>query len=37
MTPPFDPVRDLQISRLRRATPEAIWRAWTEPARFERS
>lgn len=35
MTPTFDPARDLHISRIIRASPAAIWRAWTDPRCFE--
>jgi uncharacterized protein YndB with AHSA1/START domain len=35
LSPPFDPSRDLQISRVIKAPRSAIWRAWSEPASFE--
>lgn len=35
ITPEFDPERDLRISRVIRAAPVAIWRAWTDPRAFE--
>lgn len=35
MTPTFDAARDLRISRVIRARPTAIWRAWTDPRKFE--
>ena len=28
---PFDPERDLRLERQMAATPEAVWRCWTEP------
>ena len=31
----FDPERDLRIDRPMRASPEAIWRCWTDEALFE--
>jgi uncharacterized protein YndB with AHSA1/START domain len=36
MTPTFDPIRDLKMSRVIKAEPSAIWRAWTDRASFER-
>ena len=35
MTATFDPERDLTISRLIKAPRAAVWRAWTDPRRFE--
>ena len=35
LSPPFDPSRDLQISRVIKAPRSVIWRAWSEPASFE--
>jgi uncharacterized protein YndB with AHSA1/START domain len=35
MIPSFDPSRDLSISRIIKASPSAVWRAWTVPASFE--
>lgn len=31
----FDPETDLKIERLIRATPESIWRCWSEPELFK--
>jgi|SRR6185369_5351514 uncharacterized protein YndB with AHSA1/START domain len=31
----FDSARDLQISRVMKVPREVVWRAWTDPARFE--
>lgn len=30
----FDPTTDLEITRLMRASPDQIWRCWTDPALF---
>lgn len=35
LTPAFNPALDLTISRLIKAPRAAIWRAWTDPRRFE--
>lgn len=35
VAPHFDPDRDLSIRRFIRVEPSVIWRAWTDPARFE--
>jgi uncharacterized protein YndB with AHSA1/START domain len=32
----FDPELDLMVERVIRARREAVWRAWTDPQRFER-
>lgn len=33
--PEFDPATDLEIERVIRAAPEAIWRCWAEPELFK--
>lgn len=35
MSASFDPARDLRITRIIKAPRLAVWRAWTDPARFE--
>jgi len=35
MTATFDPERDLRISRIIKAPRAAVWRAWSDPRRFE--
>ena len=30
----FDPARDLELNRLLEASPEKVWRCWSEPALF---
>lgn len=35
MKPDFDPRTDLEISRVLRAPPRAVYRAWTDPRAFE--
>ena len=35
LSPAFDPACDLQISRVIKAPRRTVWRAWTDPARFE--
>jgi uncharacterized protein YndB with AHSA1/START domain len=37
MTPSSNPDRDLTISRVIKAPRSAIWKAWSDPARFEQS
>ncbi|MEZ4616829.1 MAG: SRPBCC family protein [Caldilineaceae bacterium] len=34
MNPSFDPTHDLTITRVIKAPRTALWRAWSEPARF---
>jgi len=36
MTPSVNPELDLTISRVIKAPRGAVWRAWTDPARFEK-
>lgn len=36
MSTDFDPRLDLRISRVIKAPRAVVWRAWTDPARFER-
>ncbi|MFD2262730.1 SRPBCC family protein [Lacibacterium aquatile] len=36
MSASFDPARDLTISRIIKAPRMSVWKAWTDPARFEK-
>ncbi len=36
MKPNVNPDLDLTISRVIKAPPSAVWRAWTNPAQFEK-
>ena len=35
MTAEFNPELDLEVTRVIAASPESVWQAWADPARFE--